>query len=136
MVDCRQNSTRYNSPTNSRPFTCFSCGEIGHKSPVCPKNKRTRPDRGETKSPLVKHRDSSQVNRITLTDRTPIAPAEIDGKKSLVLLDTGAEIGVVPKGYVLEPQYLRETVTIQGYDKHPSTVELAEITIKMEGVLP
>ena len=45
-------------------------------SPECPKNRRTRPDRGETKSPLVKHRGSSQVNQITLTDRTPIAPKE------------------------------------------------------------
>ena len=70
------------------------------------------------------------MNQITLTDRTPIDPAEIDGKQTHVLLDTGAEIGVVPKGYVLEPEYLRETVTIQIYDKRPSTVELAEITIK------
>ena len=30
--------------------------------------------------------------------------------------------------------YLRETLTIQGYDKRYSKVELAQVTIKMEGI--
>ena len=47
MAECRSNAEPQQkaNPASGKPtFTCFSCGQAGHKSPDCPKRNRKEPD--------------------------------------------------------------------------------------------
>ena len=89
-------------------IVCHTCGVDGHKSPQCPR--RFKGSGAEVKSKPVK-----QVSREGKRSGLVRVTGTVSGKETLILLDSGADISVVPAALIREDQITSEQVLIKPY---------------------
>ena len=96
-------------------IVCHTCGVEGHKSPQCPRRGKNKEYSQEGKPKPVK-----QVSRKGKRSVLVRVAGTVSGKETLILLDSGADISVVPAALVREEQLAEEQVLIKPYGDTPS----------------
>ena len=92
----KQASTSVN-PTEMKPIVCFTCREVGHKSPQCPKRPR---DKGK---------------RVLIPENKIVHLAANDADTRIPMtFGTGAQISLVPIELVREDEFTGETSKFKG----------------------
>ena len=106
---------------------CFTCREEGHKSPQCPKNPRNS-DKGNGKEVKVK-----PVKRVWHQDKVGVYhEGLVNGHRTNILLDSGADISVVPESLVEESQKTGWTVAVRAFGaSKPVVLPLAIVKFEM-----
>ena len=116
---------------NGSKINCFTCGMEGHKSPQCPKNVR-----GERQGGKEVHIDKAKpVMRISngLVEGQQVE-GTVNGWDTLVLLDSGADITLVPEALVNPSQLTGGTVAVRGYGAtHSWSLPTAEVVFRVDG---
>ena len=106
---------------------CYTCGEEGHKSPQCPKGVKSEkawPKEIEAKS--VKRIWRSQPKGVQLE-------GVVNGHVTMVLLDSGAAISVVPESLVSGDQMTGNTVAVMPFGaKEPMVLPEAEVSFEVD----
>ena len=93
-------------------INCFTCGVEGHKSPQCPKN--IRGERQEAKEGQeVKVRPVMRI-RSGQTGNNQVV-GSVNGIDTQILLDSGADITLVPEAMVSSNQLTGETVVVRTF---------------------
>ncbi len=106
--ECRKDKQGSNYIT--RVPTCYNCGKVGHKSPDCTAKRGTvtvKKESNPTKMSMLKRMGSGQAENV--------AYGMVNGVRTEVLLDSGAELGSVPKTLVPEGVELCPDVYVKGY---------------------
>ncbi len=94
-VECRKNvnAKQGGGGAGVRPITCFSCGKAGHRSVECPNTK--------VGVPVKKEGRVGKVSKIVVGGKKGnVACGLVNGVECKILVDSGAEVGVVPKSLV------------------------------------
>ncbi len=93
-VDCRKNGARTTgSGPGVRTITCFACGKPGHRSVDCTAKK--------VGAPIKKETPVGRVLKIVVGGRKDnVAWGTVNGVECRILIDSGAEVGVVPRALV------------------------------------
>jgi len=136
-IDCREgtpssdNFQKGNSASSEKhAFTCFACGKPGHKSPDCPNRavKREPEERKETEK-----KKSLTNNRISTTDLDDfnIVQATIGDSKLPLLLDSGAQISVIPEEVVPSIARTGESIKVKGFTGGSQLRETARVKIRI-----
>ena len=116
-VDCWQASgTGQRRPASGEnsvsKINCFTCGVEGHKSPQCPKNMRGErqgaPGGQEVKVKPVMRIGSGQTGRHQVG-------GSVNGIDTQILLDSGADITLVPEAMVCPSQMTGGTVAVRAF---------------------
>ena len=102
-TECHYSGSGSNSqlkPTE-KSFTCFSCGQPGHISPNCLNKSRDdkadiKKDNGKKPAKIIKN----SLVSISEEECLNYVKGRIDNKDIQVLLDTGAQISVMPEEMV------------------------------------
>ena len=107
-------------------ITCFTCGEEGHKSPQCPRNnKGEKSSSKEARAKPVKRVWQSQPGCVQLE-------GVVNGHRTMVLLDSGAAISVVPESMVDPSQKAGSTVAVKPFGaQKPLLLPTASVTFKI-----
>ena len=93
---------------NAPKIICHTCGVEGHKSPQCPRRGKGSGNGAEAAPKSVK---SIGRIRIEQSDRNKVE-GRVNGHETLVLLDSGADISVVPANLVDDCQLVSERVSV------------------------
>ena len=102
--------------------TCFTCGEEGHKSPQCPRNLKGEKagNKGAQPKPIKRVWENQ-------TGGTQLEGV-VNGHEAHVLLDSGADISVVPEDMVSNEQLSKGTVAVRPFGATtPMVLPLAEV---------
>ena len=94
---------------------CHTCGVEGHKSPQCPRRGKGSGNGAEVKPKPVKRVCEKQSIGVKME-------GTVNGHKTLVLLDSGADISVVPADLVAESQLVREQVSVKAFGDSPAVL--------------
>ena len=108
---------------------CFTCGVEGHKSPQCPKNVRGEKQGGKE----GKEDKPKPVMRIG-NGRAggPQLEGSVNGFDTLILLDSGADITLVPQALVDPSQLTGGTVAVKAFGaRHPLLLSTADVPFKI-----
>ena len=107
-------------------ITCFTCGEEGHKSPQCPRNnKGEKPGGKDVKPKPVKRVWHSQPGCAQVE-------GVVNGHVTMVLLDSGADITLVPESLVDPNQRTGRTVAVKPFGaQKPLLLPTADIPFKI-----
>ena len=90
---------------------CHTCGVEGHKSPQCPR--RGKGSSAEVKPKPVKRVCKKQPKGLKLE-------GIVNGHEAQVLLDSGADISVVPADLVEDSQLVQEQVAVKPFGASPA----------------
>ena len=135
-ADCYQNagSGQQRAPVgdgNPSKINCFTCGMEGHKSPQCPKNLRGE-RHGSKDSPLDKAKPVLRIWNGLVEGQQ--VEGTINGRETLVLLDSGADFTLVPEALVEPRQLTGGTVALRGYGAtHSWVFPTAEVLFRIDG---
>ena len=91
-----------------RVITCFTCHEEGHKSPQCPRNVKSDKGGAKEKPRIVKRIWRIQNESVTLDGM-------VNGHCASILLDSGANISIIPKSLVDDDQLTGATVAVRPF---------------------
>ncbi len=105
--ECRKEKA--GSTSTARVPVCYTCGKSGHKSPEC-KSKGTVA-RVKTKPPTK----LSVLRHSKLGVSGNVAVGEVNGVRTEVLIDSGAELAAVPRALVPEGIKWESDVLVRGY---------------------
>ena len=107
-------------------IVCYTCGEEGHKSPQCPRGvKGEKAGSKDCKAKPVKRIWRSQPSCVQLG-------GVVNGHETLVLLDSGAAISVVPESLVAPSQMTGNSVAVKPFGaKKPMLLPTAELSFKI-----
>ncbi len=94
-----------------RVVTCYNCGKVGHRSPECTVKKGVV----SVKKEGVPRKMSVLINESKSGKSGNVAMGLVNGTKTEVLIDSGAELGSVPKALVPEQVVLCSDVLVKGY---------------------
>ena len=92
---------------------CHTCGVEGHKSPQCPR--RGKGSSSEVKAKPVKRVCEKQSAVVELE-------GTVNGHKTQVILDSGADISIVPSDLVDDSQIVEEQVAVKAFGDAPTVV--------------
>jgi len=104
-VNCRtalgEQGTSHTNSSKAEPTAprCYSCGIVGQKSPDCPnRNKPTEPEKDKEVAWKKKEKQPKRQAMVSVdeSDRENTTMATIYGQQLPVVLDTGAQMSVVP----------------------------------------
>ncbi len=76
-------------------------------------------------------RGDKKANVVVLDEHNNVVEAAVNGKEVTVILDTGAQISVVPASLVGSTQFLDELVTIKGVSHDNIVADVATVAFKM-----
>ncbi len=82
-----------------RQPTCFTCHKEGHKSPDCPLKKVGGPVKQEPVSGRMAPVNKASVGK---KEKNNVVVGRVNGVEKMILVDTGADLGVVPRTLVGE----------------------------------
>ncbi len=94
----------------ARVPTCYNCGKVGHKSPDCTAKRGTvtvKKETPPTKMSMLRHAKSGMSENV--------AYGLVNGVKTTVLIDSGAELAAVPKSLVPVGVKWDKDVIVSGY---------------------
>ena len=130
-IDCWQGKGVASGPKEGAAgpktkIVCFTCGIEGHKSPQCPRNVRIEEGAGKDARP-------KPIKRIWVS---PSGCAQLEGvvngHEAHVLLDSGADISVVPEGMVHPSQLDGRSVAVRPFGATaPMILPVAEIAFQV-----
>ena len=130
-IDCWQEKGGASAPregaAGQKPkIVCFTCGVEGHKSPQCPMNIRTEEGDGKRARPRP-------INRIWIK---PSGCAQLEGvvngHEAQVVLDSGADISVVPENLVHPSQLDGRSMAVRPFGAtEPMILPVAEIAFQV-----
>ena len=133
-ADCWQGmgSGQQKAPTGESSgykVICFTCGVEGHKSPQCPKNARGEKQGGkegkEAKPKPVMRIGNGRVGG-------PQLEGSVSGVDTLILLDSGADITLVPEALVDPSQLTGGTVAVKAFGaRHPLLLPTADVPFRI-----
>ena len=135
-AECRSNAEPQQkaNPASGKPtFTCFSCGQAGHKSPDCPNRNGKESD--EKKKDTA--RKTLKNNCIMTEDSTypKVVKGKISDYEILLLLDTGAQISIIPEEIIPPAAKTGEVVSVKGFTGVAELSSIAKVKINVNGVL-
>jgi len=96
------------------PFVCFTCGQIGHKSPECSNDVIKKEPHDNKKDPKKSAR-TLKNNRVLFSEEDleeNISYSRVSALELSLLVDTGAQISVIPTELI---PGAGETVKVRGY---------------------
>ena len=106
---------------DKKPVVCFSCHQVGHKSPQCPKQQQGSVNRIKIPVDCVKALGNNEVM------------AEMSGILLPVTLDSGAQVTIVPEEAVKESEFTGETTRFSGIMHGEYSGKLANIVLQIGG---
>ncbi len=92
-----------------RVVTCYNCGKVGHRSPECTVKKGVV----SVKKEGVPRKMSVLINESKSGKSGNVAMGLVNGTKTEVLINSGAELGSVPKALVPEQVVLCSDVLVK-----------------------
>ena len=110
-ADCWKGGAGSSKPeggSGQRVITCFTCQEEGHKSPQCPRNVKGDKGGAKEKPRIVKRIWRIQNESVTLDGM-------VNGHCASILLDSGANISIIPKSLVDDDQLTGATVAVRPF---------------------
>ena len=103
-------------------IVCHTCGVEGHKSPQCPRRGRGS---AEVKPKPVKRICRKQYKGLWLD-------GIVNGHEAQILLDSGADVSVVPADMVDDSQLCQEQVAVTGFGvSTPTLLPMADIEFSL-----
>ena len=135
-INCRQDK---GSVSTSKPWNreskepvkiiCFHCQEEGHKAPQCPKRQvKEEPKGGGAKTRPLKRLRVSSTAEVEL-------PGKVNGLEVLVLLDSGANVSVVPEHLVSPEQLTGKTIWVRPFKaKEAYACPVAKVPFTLGGM--
>ncbi len=111
----------------SRPVTCFACGKQGHRSPDCPSRK--------IGTSVKKEGTTGSVSRVVMgAKKGNMAKGVVNGVECGVLIDSGAEVGIVPRSMVTKDCVLCGHVHIADVHGKTSVHESTLVSFEIGGL--
>ena len=105
----------HKNPTAPR---CYSCGIVGYKSPECPCcNKPAEPEKDKEAVSKKKEKQPKRQVMVSVdeSDRENTTMATLYGQQLSVLLDTGAQMTVVPEELIPPVAHTGKKVTLRSF---------------------
>ena len=110
-------------------IVCFYCHEEGHKAPQCPK----RQVKEEPKGVGANTRPLKRL-RVSRTAEVEL-PGKVNGSEVLVLLDSGADVSVVPEHLVSPEQLTGKTIWVRPFKaKEAYSCPVAKVPFTLGGM--
>ena len=147
MADCWQRSgsgesAKPSAGGSAKPIICFSCGVEGHRSPQCPK-------KGQQEEPRPKEEPKPKeglgqarpvpVRRVRLVSpggrrrKDTVLDGIVNGRETVIVLDTGTAISVVPEEWVEKELETGEEVPIVVFGSEgPVFLPVAKVQFKVQ----
>ncbi len=94
-----------------RPVTCFNCGKVGHRSTECTMKKGVVP----VKKEATPHKMSVLLTEDKSGKSGNVVIGVMNGVRTEILIDSGAELGSVPRALVPEKVELCGDVVVKGF---------------------
>jgi len=131
--ECRNTQGAYSRFSNNlRPGACFICGQPGHKAPECPNRGNTKEEAPSVfKNSTGENKGEKKINVVDIGTHPNIVEAMINGNLVRLVVDSGAQISVVPEAIVKEDQITNDFVLLEGIAKKKIPAKLALIPFKI-----
>ncbi len=121
---------------------CYTCNAPGHKSPDCPKRRENvvgsssssnALDRTSRNLGIRSGEKPKKCNWVATNSDVPTISGKVNDTDAEFVVDTGAEITIVPGNLVYESQLLPDTVCVRGATGLPVTTNLARVEMCVLG---
>lgn len=119
-AECRYLNNNSQVKPSGNKVICFHCQEPGHTRPECPKRVQVKKEPKQEKETynLKVPKIEKKVNVTICREKPKLVSGQVNGETCNVLLDSGADIAVIPD-YLVEPdQLLQEFYLVQGMHGH------------------
>ena len=108
-------------------IVCHTCGIEGHKSPQCPRKGRSSEHSADGRAKPVKPVTSKGRRSVQVK-----VTGTVSGKETLIMLDSGADVSVVPVALIQKEQMVDDQVLVKGYGDVSSVwLPMAEVEFKL-----
>ncbi len=116
-----------------RPPVCYTCNKEGHKSPDCS-------NKGKTAVTVKKEKstESASMGPVSITvpkrEKKNVVKGKVNGVEVDILIDSGADYGLVPRKLVPEDAFCGQKCQVTGITKGTVLYELADVCFELPGV--
>ena len=127
-VDCPRRQSDYGkSGSGEKPLVvkCYTCGKEGHRSPDCPSKK--------VGAPVKKSLNKVTLIRECTKEKQNVIMGKVNGIECGILIDTGAEIAMVPRGLVGNDCVECGEMKVAGAVGEPQVFKSTEVVFEIAG---